>query len=100
MGKKKLLSFARELGVAESTLRNYLEGREPKASFLAKVISQTGVSADWLLLGHGAKFPESNITDVELAAAVDALVSAWIGGDRVSRAKILGYVTGLTHMKS
>jgi transcriptional regulator with XRE-family HTH domain len=49
-GKRRTLrAFAEELGVGQSTLDNYLKGRDSKASFIKLVCQKTGCDANWLL---------------------------------------------------
>lgn len=55
----KLKQFARESGMAYPSLRDYYSGlRKPGFDAIATLLSYTGVSADWLLLGQGQMFPE------------------------------------------
>lgn len=44
-----LRAFAEELGIGDSTLYNYLKGRDPKASFIKLVCQRLGCDANWLL---------------------------------------------------
>ena len=46
---RSVAEFARILGVRQQTLNNYMNGREPPASFVATVCEKMNLSADWLL---------------------------------------------------
>jgi transcriptional regulator with XRE-family HTH domain len=48
-GKQTLRRFADKLGVGQSTLCNYLQGREMPARFIKKVVIKTGCDPAWLL---------------------------------------------------
>lgn len=53
-------AFARQLGIATSTLANYERGeRVPDADFLALYREKLGVDLDWLLFGKGAPPPQT-----------------------------------------
>lgn len=52
--------FARFVGVNESNVRNYIENTEPKYTFLRLCLQKIPqLSADWLLLGKGEMFENS-----------------------------------------
>jgi transcriptional regulator with XRE-family HTH domain len=57
-GGMTLRAFADKLGVGQSTLFNYLLGRDMKASFIKRVVIKTGCDPAWLL---GFKGNESQI---------------------------------------
>lgn len=48
-GKMKLREFAAKIGIGQSTLHNYLKGRDSKGLFLKDVCVKTGCDANWLL---------------------------------------------------
>ncbi len=59
--------FAQRLGVSRNTLVRYEKGdRIPDATFLAQVISEFGIDANWLLLGVGEP-PAPKLTPREAA---------------------------------
>lgn len=52
---KNAKAFAESVGVPYSTLHNYLKyDRDPAASVVGQIITQTGIDANWLLTGEGA----------------------------------------------
>jgi transcriptional regulator with XRE-family HTH domain len=51
-GKMTLAEFSRLVGIGQSTLHNYLAGREMKLKMLKKICDATGCSPAWLL-GYG-----------------------------------------------
>ncbi len=54
-GKEARRSFARRIGVAENTLRNYEEGLSlPNSDVISEVHKQTGASLAWLITGEGS----------------------------------------------
>ena len=54
----KIKQFARESGMAYPSLRDYYSGlRKPGFDAIAAIVSFTGVSGDWILLGKGEMFP-------------------------------------------
>lgn len=55
----KLKQFARESGMAYPSLRDYYSGlRKPGFDAIATILKFTGVSAEWLMLGHGNIFTD------------------------------------------
>jgi repressor LexA len=55
-GNRKNVEIARELGVSESGVKNYLEGRIPSAEMLVTISNLTNRSVDWLVTGEGPEF--------------------------------------------
>ena len=53
-------AFSREIDVNESTVRQYLSGREPKLSFCVQMTDKLGISLLWLLKGQGEIFLTGN----------------------------------------
>lgn len=52
---KSRASFARAIGVGDTTLKNYIVGNtEPRVSELVQIWKITGVSLDWLFYGKGS----------------------------------------------
>lgn len=50
-------SFAKEIGVSQRTLSNYINGRTPSLDFVLIVLSHMSeLSAEWLLRGKGSMF--------------------------------------------
>lgn len=47
-------AFAAQIGISEANIRNYINGVEPKAIVLEKIVTCFGVSAEWLLTGNGS----------------------------------------------
>lgn len=47
-----LSEMSRATGVIEPTLRNYVNGRVPKADQLVKIIEALKIDGHWLLTGH------------------------------------------------
>lgn len=46
-------SFARAVGMGESSVRSYLAGTVPKADVIGKMADALAVSCEWLILGSG-----------------------------------------------
>ena len=66
IGEKSVRSFAMEAGVAETTLRQYLNSRsEPTMSNLVKICSYCGCSLDWLVSGKLEQSTESSLINKE-----------------------------------
>jgi transcriptional regulator with XRE-family HTH domain len=65
--KVKLSEFSKQSGIPYPTLREYYNGlRKPGFEAIATLLSFTGVSGDWLLLGRGEMFvPRSLSNDRE-----------------------------------
>jgi hypothetical protein len=55
IGDKKLVWFASECDVGESTLRNILQGAMPRTDILVAIAEAGGVTVDWLATGRGPK---------------------------------------------
>ena len=70
---KSRRSFAEEIGVKESTLRNYEQGiTQPTADFLENVCKKLSISPQWLLLGSGPIKPgELNSSEQGAPSAVE-----------------------------
>jgi transcriptional regulator with XRE-family HTH domain len=64
-GDRTLRRFADSLGIGQSTLHNYLKGRDPKAEFLRIICTKTGCDANWLL-GLKGKELTNNYTKHQL----------------------------------
>jgi cellulose biosynthesis protein BcsQ len=47
--------IARQLGLSNSAVNNYVEGRIPAAEMLVKIANLTGYSIHWLITGEGPK---------------------------------------------
>lgn len=45
-------ALASQLGISDSSLSNYKQGRTPKAEELLRISEYFGVSMEWLLTGH------------------------------------------------
>ncbi len=82
-GKQSRRSFAKQIGIAENTLRNYEEKLSlPNSDVIAIICREFDVSAEWLVLGTGKRdksldsFPEEREdtkTISKLEAKIDAL---------------------------
>lgn len=55
VGDKKLVWFAKECEVGESTLRNIIGGAMPRADILVAIANAGGVTVDWLATGRPPK---------------------------------------------
>ncbi len=66
VGDKKVVWFASECGVGESTLRNILSGAVPRTDILAAIADAGGVTIDWLATGRP---PKTRAEQRALAAA-------------------------------
>lgn len=51
---------AKILGISYQAAKNYLSGKVPNTLILIKIAKETSCSIDWLLLGKGEKFIESD----------------------------------------
>lgn len=56
IGDKKVLHFATECGIGESTLRNILDGATPRADILVAITDNAGVTVEWLATGRLPKY--------------------------------------------
>ena len=60
----KLSEFSKQSGIPYPTLREYYNGlRKPGFEAVANLLSFTGVSGDWLLLGKGEMYTPASIID-------------------------------------
>jgi hypothetical protein len=48
-GKLSLRDFAKKVDMGQSTLHNYLMGRELRETAIKKIVAGTGCTSDWLL---------------------------------------------------
>ena len=55
IGDKKVVWFAAECGIGESTLRNILQGAIPRTDILVAIADAGGVALEWLAAGRGPK---------------------------------------------
>jgi transcriptional regulator with XRE-family HTH domain len=69
-GGMTLRKFAERTGIGQSTLHNYLKGRDIPARMLIKICLRTGCTADWLL---GLKEGKAGCAEVKLAGGVNKL---------------------------
>ncbi len=64
--------WAGKLGVAQSTISGrWKKGSYPSSKNIVKICEYTGISANWLLLGHGPRFINDNDINVENLEAVE-----------------------------
>jgi transcriptional regulator with XRE-family HTH domain len=62
----KNAEIARKLGVSESAVKNYMDGRVPDSDKLIKITSLTNCNLHWLITGQGVKFlDEGQAFDLE-----------------------------------
>jgi hypothetical protein len=52
VGDKKVIWFAKECGIGESTIRNILSGAWPRTDILIALADAGGVTVDWLATGR------------------------------------------------
>jgi len=52
----KNVEIAKQLGVSEAAVRNYLDGRIPSAELLVLISNRTKCSIHWLITGRGSKW--------------------------------------------
>ena len=65
---KNQIEFAEHLGVSQSAFKNYERGAsEPSVSLIVRLCEEFKVSADWLVLGHGAESPKALYAELERA---------------------------------
>ena len=50
--------FAKVIGVAESNIRSYLSGTQPKFDVLSNIASKFAINCEWLLTGNGKMLKE------------------------------------------
>jgi transcriptional regulator with XRE-family HTH domain len=75
-GSMTLRVFAEKIGIGQSTLHNYLHGRDPKGRFLELVAKKLNVNVNWLLTGVGHKYLTNYYPKLEeLKKQVAALMS-------------------------
>lgn len=66
VGDQSVSSFAADLGVAEGTVRAWINGTaEPKASALMKLAAKTGKSIDWIVLGVNSQKTDATAQKTE-----------------------------------
>lgn len=84
MGDKSIRAFARECGISDTVLRQYLIGQsEPTRPALLAIASNAHVSLDWLVAGQGnAEEPSYKLLDSLLLMAGDvkdiAFLKEWL----------------------
>lgn len=84
MGDKSIRAFARECGISDTVLRQYLIGQsEPTRPALLAIASTVHVSLDWLIAGQGnAEEPSYKLLDSLLLMAGDikdvAFLKDWL----------------------
>lgn len=59
-------AFARKVGAKENNIRHYLNGTEPKFSFLKKLTEELDINPEWLLTGKGDMLKEKNDSSLEV----------------------------------
>lgn len=59
----KNIQIARELGVSESAVSNYVGGRVPDVDLLGKITKSTNCNLHWLLTGEGDPFLDAEPED-------------------------------------
>lgn len=74
-------AFARRMRVHMNTVANYENGRDPPASYIARVAESTGVALPWLLRGVGERIPSGRTLDARLAYAVARAIHQVYGDD-------------------
>ena len=61
----KNAEIARKIGVSESAVKNYLDGRVPDGEKLVRIANLTNCNLHWLLTGQGVKFLGEEGFDLE-----------------------------------
>lgn len=63
-GTPEIAEIARKLGTTYQQIKNYVEGRLPKAEVLLQIRESTNVDLDWLLTGEGMMYgnAQANLT--------------------------------------
>lgn len=80
-------------GIHPETVRRYMQGQAPSAEFLAGLCSSLGLSAEWLLLGHGpmlcSDIPGHALGEASAADLLTAIAGTLEGLiDRVDRVEL------------
>ena len=58
--RETINSFGAKLGTSFTTVKNYIDGRDPSFQFVQKILRMyPDVSSDWLILGEGNIFKSS-----------------------------------------
>ncbi|MFQ6617875.1 MAG: helix-turn-helix domain-containing protein [Fidelibacterota bacterium] len=52
----KQVKWARDLGISQQRLSNYIKGRAPNQDFLIRLLEKKRININWLLTGKGDKF--------------------------------------------
>jgi len=91
MGSRKLAAFARDCGIAASSMRQYLDGSIPGAEKAAQIAARCNVSLVWLITGEGPKAQNQSVVDKPKSAEISRapMIDPELFGrvlDRVSRA--------------
>jgi transcriptional regulator with XRE-family HTH domain len=63
-GKQTLRSFAEKVGMGQTTLHNYLHGRDMRTGVAAQICTACGVDPNWLL-----GFTNKKVADPEMKLA-------------------------------
>jgi transcriptional regulator with XRE-family HTH domain len=69
-GNMTLRKFSERVGIGQSTLHNYLKGRDIPSRMLTKICLKTGCSADWLL---GLKEGKAGGAEIKLVGGLNDL---------------------------
>jgi transcriptional regulator with XRE-family HTH domain len=89
-GEQSRRSFATEMGVTESTLRNYEQGASlPNADFLGTVSKKLRISLAWLILGEGPMHLEDVAPASQAVAAVTRTRSTEMVMTRIGKQAML-----------
>ena len=85
-GKESRRSFAKRIGVAENTLRNYEDGLSlPNSDKVAEICSTLNVAADWLLFGRGLMHPGETAPAFDLTHLTSAISAVERGLEETDR---------------
>lgn len=77
-GQRPLKEFAEMLGLPQSTVHYYLNGREPSLSFILKVAQKFRVREEWILTGKEPIFKDDTTDERSLIESmVDFLKQNW-----------------------
>ncbi len=68
--------FAQRIGVSQTTIRRYLQGAQPPASILAKIVNASGVSYEWLVEGKGSQYGKPPGPTIQVTS-----ITGWPSGE-------------------
>jgi len=60
MNGDKFSHFEKKCSLSNNSIIRYMDGQQPKLDALVSICMATGCDANWLLLGKGEPFPDTD----------------------------------------